>query len=338
MACSPHGRPPSQRPVRRVGPGAGALLAAVLGAPAVAGAPDGRGRRAGQPLDALGAVLALASHDDDRAVPARPRGRTTTWSFPWHRSLDTAIPTVGSVMGDGGYRSSYIGKWHLTGGPTPPMEPVRVRGLGRQRPALHGLGRHRRALRPGHRRLGGPLARGERRGGGPPWFLTVALVNPHDVMWFPMDQPAYQASHRRRAGRHGGPARCGQVEGRRRRAALHRALRGRGRLAARQLRRRPPDQARLPPPVALGPAALDRRATSTPRTGRAGCASWTTTCASTSWPTSRSARCSARWSAPGRGTTPSSSSRPTTVTCAVRTACARRARSSTTRSCGCRAT
>ena len=22
-----------------------------------------------------------------------------------------------------------------------------------------------------------------------PWFLTVALVNPHDVMWFPIDQP-----------------------------------------------------------------------------------------------------------------------------------------------------
>ena len=28
-----------------------------------------------------------------------------------------------------------------------------------------------------------------------PWFLTVALVNPHDVMWFPMDQPDYQAAH-----------------------------------------------------------------------------------------------------------------------------------------------
>ena len=24
-----------------------------------------------------------------------------------------------------------------------------------------------------------------------PWFLTVALVNPHDVMWFPIDQPGY---------------------------------------------------------------------------------------------------------------------------------------------------
>ena len=24
-----------------------------------------------------------------------------------------------------------------------------------------------------------------------PWFLTVALVNPHDVMWYPIDQPWY---------------------------------------------------------------------------------------------------------------------------------------------------
>jgi arylsulfatase len=28
-----------------------------------------------------------------------------------------------------------------------------------------------------------------------PWFLTVALVNPHDVMWFPIDQPWYHEAH-----------------------------------------------------------------------------------------------------------------------------------------------
>ena len=28
-----------------------------------------------------------------------------------------------------------------------------------------------------------------------PWFLTVALVNPHDVMWFPVDQPGYRERH-----------------------------------------------------------------------------------------------------------------------------------------------
>ncbi len=28
-----------------------------------------------------------------------------------------------------------------------------------------------------------------------PWFLTVALVNPHDVMWFPIDQPEWRSLH-----------------------------------------------------------------------------------------------------------------------------------------------
>ncbi len=32
----------------------------------------------------------------------------------------------------------------------------------------------------------------DRNGDSAPWFLSVGLVNPHDVMWFPMDQPWYQ--------------------------------------------------------------------------------------------------------------------------------------------------
>ena len=32
----------------------------------------------------------------------------------------------------------------------------------------------------------------DRNGESKPWFLPVGLVNPHDVMWFPMDQPWYQ--------------------------------------------------------------------------------------------------------------------------------------------------
>ena len=33
-----------------------------------------------------------------------------------------------------------------------------------------------------------------------PWFLSVGLVNPHDVMWFPMDQPWYQDRERLHTG------------------------------------------------------------------------------------------------------------------------------------------
>ena len=36
----------------------------------------------------------------------------------------------------------------------------------------------------------GPAGEGDQ-----PWFLTVALVNPHDVMWFPVDQPGYEEQH-----------------------------------------------------------------------------------------------------------------------------------------------
>jgi arylsulfatase len=115
--------------------------------------------------------------------------------FPWHRSLDPALPTVGTQMRAAGYRSSYIGKWHLSYGPHPDMDaygysdwegndqhfmgwagtgvyfdPVIAQN------AAHWLHENATAL-------------------DQPWFLTVALVNPHDVMWFPMDQPDYQAAH-----------------------------------------------------------------------------------------------------------------------------------------------
>src|SRR5256714_2091171 len=42
--------------------------------------------------------------------------------LPQHRELDPSIPTIGSLLGDAGYRSSYIGKWHLSYGPNPPMQ------------------------------------------------------------------------------------------------------------------------------------------------------------------------------------------------------------------------
>ena len=198
--------------------------------------------------------------------------------FPWHTSLDPAIPTVGSVLGAAGYRSSYIGKWHLTGGPTPPMDRVRLRRLGRQRPALHGLGRHRRALRPGDRRLRGPVARRSTARQADPWFLTVALVNPHDVMWFPMDQPAYQAAHPDELDGHA--RRCSSAAKWKDGDAVPPftdALRRRGRRAA----RRTSTTTCSPSPPATGSGAGTSStgwpATSTPPTASRGAASSTTT-------------------------------------------------------------
>ncbi len=42
--------------------------------------------------------------------------------MPEHTELATSTPTLGSLLAGSGYRSSYIGKWHLSQSPTPDME------------------------------------------------------------------------------------------------------------------------------------------------------------------------------------------------------------------------
>ena len=128
--------------------------------------------------------------------------------MPEHHELPTSTPTLGSLLDGAGYRSSYIGKWHLSHSPTPDMEAYGFADWdGNDRHfmgwagtgvhfdpiiaanAAHWLDRERRGRR-GRRATGGTgPARPE------PWFLTVALVNPHDVMWFPVDQPGYRERH-----------------------------------------------------------------------------------------------------------------------------------------------
>jgi arylsulfatase len=41
--------------------------------------------------------------------------------MPEHHELDPATPTVGSIVAKAGYRSSYIGKWHLSQAASPDM-------------------------------------------------------------------------------------------------------------------------------------------------------------------------------------------------------------------------
>jgi arylsulfatase len=117
--------------------------------------------------------------------------------FPWHVSLDTATPTVGSVLRDAGYRSSYIGKWHCSYGPSPDMEAYGYSDW-------EGNDQHYMGWAGTGVAFDGSIAENAahwlRTNAVPgaldePWFLTVALVNPHDVMWFPIDQPGYQAQH-----------------------------------------------------------------------------------------------------------------------------------------------
>ena len=116
---------------------------------------------------------------------------------PAHRELDPSTPTIGTILRDAGYRTSYIGKWHLSQSPTPDMEAYGFSdwsGNDRHFMGWAGTGWHFDPI------IAADAATWLRSnaagdGTGRPWFLTVALVNPHDVMWFPIDQPEYQAAH-----------------------------------------------------------------------------------------------------------------------------------------------
>ena len=127
----------------------------------VAGAAPGRGPHPRQPLDALGALLAVADHDPDR--PARapaPRGRQ-------HRLPVAPLARHRGAHGRvGAARRRLPVELHRQVAPVLRADArhggLRLHRLGGQRPALHGLGRHRRALRPGHRRQRGPVAAPQR--------------------------------------------------------------------------------------------------------------------------------------------------------------------------------
>ena len=115
-------------------------------------------------------------------------------SFPSHRALPADVPTVGQLLGEVGYRTGYVGKWHLDHGAFPDMD---ARGYsGWQGNDVHftgnaWTGRHFDPIIVDHAEQWLEHAAGQ----ADPWCLTVALVNPHDIMHFPMDQPSYQAAN-----------------------------------------------------------------------------------------------------------------------------------------------
>lgn len=124
--------------------------------------------------------------------------------MPEHTELDPDVPTVGSILRGAGYRSSYIGKWHLSQAAQPDMERYGFSdwdGNDRHFMGWAGTGVHfdpiiaSNAAHWIRRNATGTAA------GRQPWFLTVALVNPHDVMWFPVDQPGYAERHPEDVGR-----------------------------------------------------------------------------------------------------------------------------------------
>jgi arylsulfatase len=116
--------------------------------------------------------------------------------MPEHDELPASTPTLGTLLDGAGYRSSYIGKWHLSQSASPDMEAYGFSdwdGNDRHFMGWAGTGVHFDPLIASN--AANWLRRTAASGGAEPWFLTVALVNPHDVMWFPVDQPGYRENH-----------------------------------------------------------------------------------------------------------------------------------------------
>jgi arylsulfatase len=114
--------------------------------------------------------------------------------FPGHRPLSMETPTLGHVLRKQGYYTAYLGKWHLALGSDPDMEAY---GFGDWTGNdLHYMGW------AGTGTGFDPMIADQASAWldtnaqmDVPWFLTVAMVNPHDVMWFPIDQPGYREAH-----------------------------------------------------------------------------------------------------------------------------------------------
>jgi arylsulfatase A-like enzyme len=115
-------------------------------------------------------------------------------SFPAHTALDPAIPTVGGLLADAGYYSAYLGKWHLSHEQIPEMTRHGYRDFRGNDMHYTGSAWSGRFFDPIIAADAMDWLRAHAHDDRP-WHLTVALVNPHDIMWFPIDHPSYQADH-----------------------------------------------------------------------------------------------------------------------------------------------
>jgi arylsulfatase len=112
---------------------------------------------------------------------------------PVQPDLHTATRTIGHVFRAAGYRTAYLGKWHLSYG-NPDIERYGFSDWSGEDWAwtgLAGTGAHFDEI------IAAQAAAwlGAHGASADPWLLVVGLVNPHDVAWFPADQPDYQAAH-----------------------------------------------------------------------------------------------------------------------------------------------
>ncbi|MCW8328483.1 sulfatase-like hydrolase/transferase [Photobacterium sp. SDRW27] len=125
--------------------------------------------------------------------------------FPWVDNMSFNIPTIGHMMRDAGYYTAYQGKWHLhqlihehanAGNPNPTVDHDIMDKYGFS--DFTGINYIVGAAQFGYltdqyvtatsqawlRQKGKAL-----NDAGQPWFKTIGLVNPHDIMFYDTDKP-----------------------------------------------------------------------------------------------------------------------------------------------------
>ena len=108
--------------------------------------------------------------------------------------LSTDAQTLGKLFRSKGYYTGYKGKWHLSPTAFPDMDAYGFSDWEGNDKAFWGQA-------GSGTEFDEPIAQSasqwihDRKDDAQPWFLSVGLVNPHDIMWFPADQPWYQKLH-----------------------------------------------------------------------------------------------------------------------------------------------
>jgi arylsulfatase A-like enzyme len=112
-------------------------------------------------------------------------------SMPGNTELPLTTPTLGHVLRRAGYRTAYKGKWHLQAREVPQMDEYGFGDWEGNDSAWWGLPCTGTEFDEPIAEQSARWLREQASTSTPasqPWFLTVALVNPHDIMWFPLDQ------------------------------------------------------------------------------------------------------------------------------------------------------
>jgi arylsulfatase len=137
-------------------------------------------------------------------------------NFPWISSMSTDIPTLGHMLREAGYYTAYKGKWHLTkefetANSLESPEKIFTREMEAYGFSDYfGIGDIIAHTRGGYLHdgiisaMGVSWLRGQGKAlaaQGKPWFLTMNLVNPHDIMFLDTDRPGEKVQARNMLGR-----------------------------------------------------------------------------------------------------------------------------------------